>query len=125
MYHAFLHPDAANADLNRRIDDFRHEQRAPKYIHDINGQRDILQPNVAFFAEHFGFVRVDRNDPVAGRLQILSHAVTRSHAPARKPHDSDRFPGLEDLRDGVGFGEAGELESRIKSGIGLIRGVSH
>ena len=105
MNDTFLHPDAASANLNGRLHDFRDEYGSAKYIHDIHRPRNVLQPRVALFAQHFRFVWVHWNDAVPGGLQILGHSKARARAPVRKAHDGNRFAGREDLSDGVGLGD--------------------
>ena len=99
VHHAFLHPDRLRAHADGRFHDLGNKFGAPENIHDIDRLRNLIQIRIALLAQHFGLIRIHRNDPVARALHVFRHAVARPEALARKPHHRDDARRLQDLRD--------------------------
>lgn len=72
VFDAELEPEDFRANGDGGIGDGRNVLRAAKNVNDIDGLGDVFKAGIAFFAEHFGFVGIDRNDAVAGALEIRS-----------------------------------------------------
>ena len=62
---------------NRLVDRGHHLIGATKDVDDFDFLRHVFQFRVAFLAQHFPFVRIHRNDAVAGALQIFSDTIAR------------------------------------------------
>ena len=48
---AFLHPDGAGADANRRVGDFRDQLRTAENVNDVDLFGDVFEAGIAFFTE--------------------------------------------------------------------------
>src|ERR1700730_5152593 len=101
MNDTFLHPDGARADTNRGLDNFRHKFGAAKDVDDVHALGNVLQASIRFLTKHLGLGGIDRNDAVAGGLQILRNAVARTMPAVRETNNGNRAAGLENLTNGI------------------------
>ena len=101
VFNSFLHPHAAGLYLNGSFHYFRNKCWAPKDLHNIYGNWDVLLSRIAFFAEDGGLVRIYGDDFVADRLQVFSHMEAGAHAIAGESDDRNRFAGIQYVRDEV------------------------
>jgi hypothetical protein len=90
---------------------------AAEDVDDIDTSRDVFQAWVRFLAQDFGDDWIDRNDSVAGRLEIGGDFM---RGPARiggEADDGDGFGISEDFGDGVGgmCGVLGEVKAHAGS----------
>src|SRR5579883_7576 len=95
--HAFLQPQRFRADTDRGLDDFRNMLRAAENIDHVDPLRNIFQTRVTFFAEHFGFMRIHRNDAVSDALHVIGDAVGGTHRARGKSDDGDGARALQEI----------------------------
>ena len=95
VHDPFLHPDHLGPLGYGLLHDLRQELGAAKDVHDLHLVRDLRQGRVAALAEDLLAGGVDRDDPVAGPLQVGRDLETRLPRVRREP----------DHRDGVVFGD--------------------
>ncbi len=98
---ALLHPHGARPNAYGGVDDFHYKFRATKNIHNVDLFGNIFQPSVTFFAKHFRFVGIHRNDAIAGGLKILRDSKARTVGFRREAYNRDGF------RRGQQFGNRG------------------
>ena len=85
-----LQPEDAGALANRRPSDVRCFVRRPKDVDDVDRDVHLVQRPVDALAEELAAVRVDRDDPVALRLQVGRDAVRGLGLVARRADHRDR-----------------------------------
>ena len=101
---SLLEPEDPGADGDGGIGDGRDLFRTAEHVDDINAIGDVFEARVGFFAENFGFVGVDGDDAVAGRLQVSGDFVGGAAGIGGEADDRDVFVDAEELDDGVGSG---------------------
>src|SRR5260370_40536495 len=72
---AELHPDYFCAGANRGVYNWRDFFGSAEDVDDFNFLRNVFQARVAFFPEHFPFIRIHRTDVVARRLHVFGNAL--------------------------------------------------
>jgi hypothetical protein len=103
VFDSLLHPDDFCADGDGAVDYRRDVIGAAKDVNDFDvvGFRYVFEARVGFFAEHFGFVGIYRDDAVAGGLYVLSDAETGASGIGREADYRDGFIVFEDIGDYV------------------------
>src|ERR1019366_8656027 len=64
----------------------RHELRAPENVHDVDWLRNRFHIGVTLFAQDFGLMGVDRDDPIPGPLHVFRYAITGTVALGGEAH---------------------------------------
>ena len=72
---ALLEPEAFGADGDGGIGYGRDVFDAAEDVDDVDRDRDVFEASVGFLAEDLGFVRVHRDDLVAGTLEVGGHLM--------------------------------------------------
>ena len=65
VHHAFLHPDAARANADGRVNNLGHRLGPPEDVDDVDPLRHIIQRCPGFLAQDFSFVRVHRDNAIS------------------------------------------------------------
>ena len=112
MDHAFLHPDHLGAFANGGLDDLGDKFGAAENIHDVDASGDCVQVGIAGLAQNPGLLGVNRNDAVAGALQVFRDPMAGAEAFRGKAHDGDDPRGMEHFRN-PGHTSFGSLEPRM------------
>jgi hypothetical protein len=98
---SLLEPEGFGVDGDGGVGDRRDQLGAAEDVNDVDGQWDVFETSVGFFAEDFGFVRIDGDDFVARALQVGSDFVRGTARVGGKTDDGDGFGGAEEVTDGV------------------------
>jgi hypothetical protein len=111
-----LEPEGFGFDGDGRVGDGRHIFGAAEDVDDVYGFRDVFETGVRFFAEYFGFVGIDRDDAVAGGLEIRGDFIAGTGGIGGEADDGDGFGGAEEVEDGVGgaAGAVGEMNGHTE-----------
>ena len=101
---SLLEPEDSGADSDGGIGDGRDFIGAAEDVDDVNRIGDVFEAGIGFFAQDFGFVGIDRDDAVAGGLEIGGDFVRGAAGIGGESNDGDVFVDAEELGDGVGSG---------------------
>ena len=102
-----LKPKNLGSDRNSRIGDGGNLFRSPKNVDDVNGFRDVFEASESLNTEDLRFVWIDRDDLVAGRLQIGGYSVRGTKRVGRETNDRDGLGGSENVINRVQRGSGG------------------
>src|SRR5713226_4124720 len=109
ILHAQLHPNYHRSHANGALHNRRHFFRPPENIHDLDFLRHFLQPRPTFLPQHFSFIRIHWNNPVARILHVFRHAIARPRGIRRQSDHGNRLIFFKDFCDGVGAGSNSKL----------------
>jgi len=99
---SLLEPEGFGVNGDGGIGHARDVFGAAKDVNDVNGERNVFESRVRFLAEHFGFVGIDGDDFVAGRLEVGRNTVGGAEAAGGEADDGDGFGVAEEIADGIG-----------------------
>jgi len=91
IFHAFPASRRRVRRCESRRRQFQARVPSGENIHNIDFFRNVLDARVAFFPEHFGFVRIDRNDAVPEDCRYSRDAETRAMRFRGQANDSNCF----------------------------------
>jgi hypothetical protein len=101
---SLLEPEDSGADGDGGIGDGKDLFGTAEDVDDIDAIGNVFEACVGFFAENFGFVGVNGDDAVAGRLEVGGNFVGGAAGIGREPNDRDVFVDAEKLRNEVRSG---------------------
>jgi len=115
-----LQPQSFGADGDGGIGNGRDSFGAAEDVDDVNGDGDVFETGVGFFAEYFPFVRIDGNDAIADGLEVSGDFVGRTGGIGGEADYGDGFGGAEELGDEVGGrkGVVWEMEEHGRLDVG-------
>jgi hypothetical protein len=99
---SLLEPESFSVDGDGRVGYGRDVFRAAEDVDDVDGEWNVFEAGIGFFAENFGFVGIDGNDLVADGLQVGSDLVGGAAGIGGEPDDGDGFRVAEEIADGIG-----------------------
>ena len=101
---SLLQPEGFGVDGDGGVGYGRDIFRAAEDVDNVDGERDVFEAGVGFFAEDFGFVGIDGDDFIAGALEVRGDLVGRAARVGGEADDGDGFGRAEEIANGVGGG---------------------
>ena len=112
---SLLQPEGFGVDGDGGVGYGRDIFRAAEDVDNVDGERDVFEAGVGFFAEDFGFVGIDGDDFIAGALEVRGDLVGRAARVGGEADDGDGFGRAKKIADRVGgYGRAfGRLHEHV------------
>jgi len=113
---SLLQPEGFGVDGDGGLGDGRDVLGPPKDIDDVDGEWNVFEASIRFFAKNLGFVGVDGDDFVADALEVGGDFVGRAAGVGREADDGDGFGRAKKVADRVGgYGRAfGRLHEHVR-----------
>ncbi|MGB2625195.1 MAG: hypothetical protein WAK20_00290 [Candidatus Acidiferrum sp.] len=101
IFDAQLKPEAFCSYPDGALGHGRNVFGPAKNINHVDFLGNVLYTGVTFLTKNFCFVRIDRNNAIAGALEIFGDRETRPKRVSGQPDNSDRSCFAEYVRDRI------------------------